>query len=72
LKKPAFDCSKIGDFYDCGCGDEEDAKDKPAGEKKEMDEATKAKLVQDGRSFNVETLKPGNVEIEKEGLTRGG
>lgn len=67
MKKPAFDCSKIGDFYDCGCGDEEDAKDKPTGEKKEMDEATKAKLVQDGRSFNVETLKPGNVEIEKEG-----
>ncbi|RDW94011.1 flavin-linked sulfhydryl oxidase ERV2 [Aspergillus mulundensis] len=22
LEKPAFDCNKIGDFYDCGCGDE--------------------------------------------------
>jgi len=22
LKKADFDCSKIGDFYDCGCGDE--------------------------------------------------
>ncbi|KAL2861030.1 flavin-linked sulfhydryl oxidase ERV2 [Aspergillus lucknowensis] len=24
LEKPAFDCNKLGDFYDCGCGDEED------------------------------------------------
>jgi len=23
LKKDLFDCSKIGDFYDCGCADEE-------------------------------------------------
>jgi len=22
LKKPLFDCSKIGDFYDCGCAEE--------------------------------------------------
>ncbi|KAI1401786.1 ERV/ALR sulfhydryl oxidase domain-containing protein [Hypoxylon fuscum] len=22
LKKPLFDCNNIGDFYDCGCGDE--------------------------------------------------
>lgn len=22
LKKEDFDCSKIGDFYDCGCADE--------------------------------------------------
>ncbi|ETN38456.1 uncharacterized protein HMPREF1541_06491 [Cyphellophora europaea CBS 101466] len=22
-KKPIFDCSNIGDFYDCGCGDDE-------------------------------------------------
>lgn len=22
LKKPAFDCSKIGDFYDCGCAED--------------------------------------------------
>ncbi|MCJ1345577.1 hypothetical protein MMC31_003784 [Peltigera leucophlebia] len=24
LKKDLFDCSKIGDFYDCGCGDGEE------------------------------------------------
>ncbi|KAI0175471.1 ERV/ALR sulfhydryl oxidase domain-containing protein [Hypoxylon sp. FL1284] len=22
LKKPLFDCNNLGDFYDCGCGDE--------------------------------------------------
>ncbi len=24
LKKPLFDCSKIGDFYDCGCAEDDD------------------------------------------------
>lgn len=24
LKKEEFDCSKIGDFYDCGCAEDED------------------------------------------------
>jgi FAD-linked sulfhydryl oxidase len=23
LRKELFDCSKIGDFYDCGCADDE-------------------------------------------------
>ncbi|KAH8881320.1 Erv1/Alr family protein, partial [Thozetella sp. PMI_491] len=23
LKKPEFDCNNIGDFYDCGCGEED-------------------------------------------------
>ncbi|KAL2019365.1 hypothetical protein VTK56DRAFT_9745 [Thermocarpiscus australiensis] len=26
LKKEQFDCNKIGDFYDCGCGDDEKKK----------------------------------------------
>jgi FAD-linked sulfhydryl oxidase len=26
LKKPLFDCTKIGDFYDCGCADDPDEK----------------------------------------------
>ncbi|POR34535.1 Sulfhydryl oxidase [Tolypocladium paradoxum] len=34
LKKPVFDCTKIGDFYDCGCGDDKKGKDK-AGHKEE-------------------------------------
>ena len=33
LKKPLFDCNKIGDFYDCGCGEEgKDGKGKKEGE----------------------------------------
>ncbi|KZL66266.1 FAD-linked sulfhydryl oxidase Erv2 [Colletotrichum tofieldiae] len=32
LKKEQFDCNKIGDFYDCGCGDED--KKKKEGEEK--------------------------------------
>jgi FAD-linked sulfhydryl oxidase len=28
LKKKPFDCSKIGDFYDCGCADDEKGKGK--------------------------------------------
>lgn len=35
VHKPVFDCSKIGDFYDCGCG--EDEKDKEKG-RKEVEE----------------------------------
>jgi len=45
LKKELFDCSKIGDFYDCGCAED--------GEKEKKD------------GFKA-------LELEKEGLTRGG
>lgn len=31
LKKELFDCSKIGDFYDCGCGDEDKKKGAEGG-----------------------------------------
>lgn len=24
LNKPIFDCNKLGDYYDCGCADDED------------------------------------------------
>ncbi|KAI0905575.1 ERV/ALR sulfhydryl oxidase domain-containing protein [Ustulina deusta] len=34
LEKPLFDCNKIGDFYDCGCGDDK----KAAGEAGEAGE----------------------------------
>lgn len=33
LEKPTFDCNTIGDFYDCGCGDEN-------GKKKEGEDVT--------------------------------
>jgi hypothetical protein len=46
LKKPLFDCGDIGDFYDCGCAeDENDKKDKEksgagkVGVKKEIKKA---------------------------------
>lgn len=32
LEKPAFDCTAIGDFYDCGCA-EDDKKDDKKGDK---------------------------------------
>ena len=32
LKKPLFDCLKIGDFYDCGCAEDEDEDDKKGKE----------------------------------------
>ncbi|KAK4060447.1 uncharacterized protein Triagg1_10766 [Trichoderma aggressivum f. europaeum] len=40
LKKPIFDCNDIGDFYDCGCGDE----DKKKGEGKEGGKKEEAKV----------------------------
>ncbi|KAK7751429.1 hypothetical protein SLS62_006685 [Diatrype stigma] len=33
LEKPQFDCTKIGDFYDCGCGEEGEGEAK-GGDKK--------------------------------------
>ncbi|RCI09394.1 hypothetical protein L249_3668 [Ophiocordyceps polyrhachis-furcata BCC 54312] len=41
LKKSIFDCNKIGDFYDCGCGD-----DKKDG-KKDGDKDSKTDLKKD-------------------------
>jgi FAD-linked sulfhydryl oxidase len=47
LKKPAFDCNALGDFYDCGCGDDEKDKsrtargeDRDSQEQKKVDPAT--------------------------------
>ncbi|GAB0135670.1 hypothetical protein EsDP_00003999 [Epichloe bromicola] len=34
LGKPQFDCTKIGDFYDCGCGDDEKHKGENDAEKR--------------------------------------
>ncbi len=35
LEKELFDCSKIGDFYDCGCADDEKADGKSVESSKE-------------------------------------
>jgi len=68
LKKPTFDCNALGDFYDCGCGDDEKDKsriargeDRDSQEQKKVDPAT-----DDGKdAFPL-------VEITKEPFTRGG
>lgn len=72
LKKDLFDCGKIGDFYDCGCGDDDgDGKERlPPGEKEEMDARTKNRLTQNGRDINTDLFKP--VQIAKEGPVNGG
>ncbi len=57
LKKDLFDCSKIGDFYDCGC-----AEDEPA---------TPAAKVTDTRAEHEEHFTPLKLEKD-EGLMRGG
>jgi FAD-linked sulfhydryl oxidase len=33
LEKPIFDCNDVGDFYDCGCGDEEGKEDNDGSSK---------------------------------------
>lgn len=37
LQKTLFDCSKIGDFYDCGCAEENETKDKKATNTERID-----------------------------------
>lgn len=35
LEKPQFDCNNLGDFYDCGCGDDKKDGDKAGKDKKQ-------------------------------------
>ena len=52
LHKELFDCSKIGDFYDCGCAEDEKAAQKP-----EMEESRKEKLTgANGRDLDTDIL----------------
>jgi hypothetical protein len=41
LDKPQFDCTKIGDFYDCGCGDDKKEKADPDAKGGEVKKATR-------------------------------
>jgi FAD-linked sulfhydryl oxidase len=56
LKKPLWDCSNIGDFYDCGCAEDEKDKDKKkgAGGKEEVKKIR-------------EDVGEGGLELEKDG-----
>ncbi len=65
--KELFDCSNIGDFYDCGCADDEE---EGADSNKEMSENKKKKLVEEGRSINKDLFE--GVEISREGPINGG
>ncbi|KAM0722057.1 hypothetical protein Q7P37_002983 [Cladosporium fusiforme] len=83
LNKDIFDCSNIGDFYDCGCaedGDTEGRKDAVGDEKseKKVDPSSgkgemSAGRLEDitgtnGRDFNMDLLKEDHVlQLEKEG-----
>lgn len=77
LKKELFDCSNIGDFYDCGCADDEDetstkpkkSKDKTdtkkTKDKPEMSAERKEMLAGEmGREFNEDVVLP---KLHKEG-----
>lgn len=51
LDKEIFDCSNIGDFYDCGCA--EDGGEEEVAEKGEMSEADKERITGvNGRDMN--------------------
>ena len=58
--KPTFDCANIGDFYDCGCAEDEKEEIGKAG--------AKSKVIAPQGSGP----RPEPVEIEVEGETRGG
>ncbi|KAK8224742.1 FAD dependent sulfhydryl oxidase-like protein Erv2 [Phyllosticta capitalensis] len=81
LQKPFFDCSNIGDFYDCGCAEtEEEAaakkKDKAKSVKKPDMPADRVEKISgdNGRDLDIEGIMSGEkpLELEKEGPTRGG
>ncbi|KAK5949223.1 hypothetical protein OHC33_009764 [Knufia fluminis] len=57
--KPVFDCADIGDWYDCGCADDEKSEGGDVGKQKQ--ERMKEKIVAGEL-----------VEIEKDGLMNGG
>ncbi|KAI0200391.1 ERV/ALR sulfhydryl oxidase domain-containing protein [Astrocystis sublimbata] len=46
LEKPRFDCNNIGDFYDCGCGDDKKAAGEAAGEAVARDPELEKTLVE--------------------------
>jgi FAD-linked sulfhydryl oxidase len=48
LKKEQFDCAKIGDFYDCGCGDDDKKSKGKTKPKTKSGNFTPLKLERDG------------------------
>ncbi|EEP79693.1 FAD-linked sulfhydryl oxidase ERV2 [Uncinocarpus reesii 1704] len=66
LKKEIFDCTKLGDFYDCGCSDKHGDAEKPKeiNGKGEIPAARLNQLTNLGREFDSSVLTP--VEIHPE------
>jgi len=58
LKKEIFDCANIGDFYDCGCADDEveSGRSTSARERPDMSSEMIEKLHTNGRDFNTDLL----------------
>lgn len=57
LKKDIFDCSKIGDFYDCGCADDE--KDGKKADSKDADDR--------GHGDSEKAARKPPLELERDG-----
>lgn len=59
LKKELFDCSNIGDFYDCGCADKDEKSGSKGGYgKPEMSMASRERLTGDsGRSLDTRPIE---------------
>ena len=74
LKKEVFDCNKIGDFYDCGCGEEgEKGKKKGEGEGEAAGKGEKTESGKGEKKGGEELKGREGVTVEREeGLTRGG
>lgn len=63
LEKPEFDCNNLGEFYDCGCSDEEE--DKSGESKKDGPSAATRGGASESHSAVHDHLA---VEISKEAL----
>lgn len=69
LKKELFDCNKIGDFYDCGCGDEDGKgghKDHKGGKGAAAPDDDLDSSSDDDLLSSFDELAEGALKIEKE------
>ena len=73
LNKEIFDCSNIGDFYDCGCAEDEDdatsGSQKETRERPEMSPERKSKVTaSDGMESKADIVTgDAPLKLEKEG-----
>lgn len=70
LEKEIFDCSNIGDFYDCGCGGDEPVNDKKPKAKVSL-EAGDGGEVKSKKAEREEKFTPLHLDKD-DGLIRGG